>query len=154
MFKNIRVIMISIIIILAFIGIWFMFIPNRKAKYIEPQVIDGVSMVINENTLTKSGATIIITDTVKEEEHIYGSDYKIEKKEKGKWIYLKPINDYGFTDEGYYVNKDNILEMDVKWDKIYGELKSGEYRLIKRIVIHKNERFWGTKEIYTEFTIE
>lgn len=93
--------------------------------------LDGVSMIIKDGTLTGKGATIIITDT-SDRENIYGESYRIDKKENNKWIELKPIiENHAFTSIGYLVDKNNKLELDVNWEWLYGELKNGEYRIVK-----------------------
>lgn len=92
--------------------------------------LKGVSMAIKENTLTNTGATVIITDT-SNRDNIYGSSYKIEKKENGVWTELKPKNDMFFTDIGYVVSEDHTLEFDINWEYFYGKLEPGKYRILK-----------------------
>lgn len=157
--KRIKHLGIAFIVILSLVGIWLIFSYDRKydkkEENKEPQIIEGISMVIKEGTLTQSSATVVITDTIMVEEHTYGSDFRIEKKENNEWKELDTlIKDYGFNLMGYSVNKDNILEMDVKWDWLYGKLEQGEYRLIKGFAINKNDSYLGHEEIYVEFTID
>jgi len=92
----------------------------------------GVSMSIKESTLTKSGATIIIYD-VSGKEHVYGDEYRIDKKIDDTWKELDVIvkGNYGWNSIGYHVDKDNKLELNVNWKWLYGELEKGEYRLVK-----------------------
>lgn len=113
--------------------------------------LDGVSMIIKEGTLTRKGATIIITDT-SNRENVYGESYRIGKKENGKWIALKPIiENYGFNSIGYLVDEDNKLELDINWEWLYGELENGEYRIVK----DAQEVGEGTSHyITTEFVIK
>lgn len=157
--KGISLGVLVIIVILFFISIWYLFKSDRKEvnkwqQTTEPQIIEGVSMIIKDGTLTKSSATVIITDTVKDEEHTYGDSFAIQKKRSNEWIDLDTIIDnYGFNMIGYGVNEDNILEMEVKWDWLYGELEKGEYRLIKNFAVNKNDSYLGSKKIYVEFTI-
>lgn len=157
--KGIRYFVLVIIIVLLFVCIWSLFNSNRKEtnkwkQATEPQIIDGISMIIKDGTLTKSSATVIITDTVKYEEHTYGESFAIQKKRSNEWIDLDTIIDnYGFNLIGYSVNEENILEMEVKWDWLYGELEKGEYRLIKNFAVNKNDSYLGSKKIYVEFTI-
>ena len=44
--------------------------------------------------------------------------------------------------EGYKVNEDDILIMEINWEKIYGSLTSGRYRLIKTV---RNNNFSDKK---------
>ena len=98
--------------------------------------------------ITKTGATIIISD-ISEQENTYGEWFRIDKKTNGFWEELKPIDDnYAFKDIAYKIGENNKLEMNIDWSKLYGELKSGEYRLIKDL--------YNDGHIYlsVEFTIE
>lgn len=113
--------------------------------------LDGVSMIIKDNTLTRKGATVIITDT-SDRENIYGESYRIDKKDNGKWIELEPIiENHAFTSIGYSVDENNKLELDIDWEWLYGELKNGEYRIVK----DTSEAGEGTSHYITvEFVIE
>lgn len=94
--------------------------------------IEGVSMKIKEGTLTPTGATIIITD-ITGEENIYGSEYRIDKKENDKWQDAEIIieGNYGWNLIGYHVDENNTLEMNVEWEWLYGKLEPGTYRIVK-----------------------
>ena len=97
--------------------------------------IDGVTMTIKKDTLTRTGATIIITD-VSGKSNIYGADYRIDKKENSSWTPLKSLDGREWTQFkwnaiGYTVDKNNKLEMDINWEKLYGKLEDGEYRIVK-----------------------
>lgn len=92
--------------------------------------LENVSMRIKEGTLTRTSATVIITDT-SDRENIYGNPYKIEKYENGSWIALIPKIDMFFTSIGYMVGKDHTLEFSINWESFYGELPNGKYRIIK-----------------------
>ena len=85
-----------------------------------------------DNTLTKSGATIIITDD-NEIKYTYEEYYKLEKRIDHMWYELKLREDVVFNEMGYLVDDNNELEMDIDWSKTYGNLTSGKYRIIKRI---------------------
>lgn len=113
--------------------------------------LDGVSMSIKNDTLTRKGATIIITDT-SNRKNIYGESYRIDKKDNGVWIELTPIiENYGFNDIGYYADENNELELNINWEWLYGELEICEYRIVKDI----SETGKGTNHyITTEFVIK
>ncbi len=115
---------------------------NIQEKY------SKVSMSIKENTLTKTGATIIISD-ISEPKNTYGEWFRIDKKTNGFWDELKSIDEnYGFNDIGLIVGEDDKLEINADWSKKYGELEKGEYRLVKEL--------YDGEHIYlaVEFTIE
>ena len=98
--------------------------------------------------ITKTGATIIISD-ISEQENTYGEWFRIDKKTNGFWEELKPIDDnYVFTDIAYKIGENHQLEMNTDWSKLYGELEPGEYRIVKEL--------YDNGDIYlaVEFTIE
>lgn len=143
-----------IILILFFLNICLMF-NGYKNGYNEPQIIEGISMVIKDGTLTNKSATIIITDRREDEEHTYGDSFRIEKKVDNKWFNLDTkIKNYGFNSIGYSVDENRKLQLNVNWEWLYGELESGEYRLIKDFAISKNDTYVGNKEIYVIFEID
>lgn len=107
-----------------------------------------ISLSIKKNTLTKTGATIIISD-ISEQENTYAEWFRIDKKTNGFWEELKHIDDnYEFNDIGLIVGENHQLEMSTDWSKLYGELKTGEYRLVKDL--YDNEHIY----LSVEFTIE
>lgn len=120
---------------------------NEESENNSTRVIEKVSMDIKERTLTKTGVTIIITDD-NEKPYEYSQWFMIEKKQKDEWIPLKPIDknhiDYNLA-LIYRENKN--LEYEIDWTKLYGKLKKGNYRLIKRVYDNEYKYFW------VEFTI-
>lgn len=125
---------------------------NESYKDIEEKKLQDinlkVSLSLKKDTLTKTSATIIISD-ISEQENTYGEWFRIDKKTNEFWEELKPIDDnYAFKDVAYKIGENNKLEMNIDWSKLYGELESGEYRLIKDL--------YNDGHIYlsVEFTIE
>ncbi len=126
-----------ILIVLIFGGLIYYLnsLNNAKVTLIKDNneyTLKNVTMNIKENTLTKSGATIIITDNNKVK-YTYLKYYKLEKRIDHIWYELKPSGDVLFDEMGYLVDDNNELEMDIDWSKTYGNLTSGKYRIIKRI---------------------
>lgn len=91
-------------------------------KKLNEQTFDKVSIRIKENTLSKTGATFIITDE-NEIFYSFGQDYKLEKNILGNiWIEM-PLKS-GYTIDGSYGHGANgITEMKIDWSERYGELK-------------------------------
>ena len=96
--------------------------------------VEDVSMVIKDGTLTRRGATVIISDT-SGMDYTYGEEYRIDKYDDGEWEELEVIveGNYAWNSIGYQVGEDGILELDVKWEWLYGELEDGYYRIVKRV---------------------
>lgn len=108
--------------------------------------IEDVSMVIKDGTLTRRGATIIITDT-SGADYTYGEEYRIDKYKDGDWEELEVIveGNYGWNSIGYMVDDNGILELEVKWEWLYGRLDDGYYRIVKSV---------NDKEFSVEFKID
>ncbi len=110
--------------------------------------IKNVSMEIKEGTLTKTGATVVITDK-NETPYSYGEWFRIDEKDGDKWKEVEQITDnYAFNDIAYLIGEDGMLEEKIDWSELYGELENGEYRLVKELYIN------GYNYFSVEFTIE
>lgn len=103
---------------------------NKEASYMVTEV-QNVSISIFD--ISKIGATIVIKDT-NMKPYIYEEWYKIEKEIDGEWYRVDTIIDsYGFNEIGYVPNKDGEVKFIINWEKLYGELSSGSYRILKRV---------------------
>lgn len=109
-----------------------------------------IEMLIKEGTLTNNGVTVIIEDK-NVRPYYYGKWFQIEKKENGEWRKLETFNENDrIVGEAITVGEDKKLELDIDWTELYGELKQGEYRLIKELYGTGNEG----KYFWVEFEIE
>jgi hypothetical protein len=145
-----KILMFVLIIIVIIIG----FVCTSSENSFNINKIDGVSIEIKEGTLSKTGATIIITD-ISNEKHLYGLEFKIQKFVDGKWKKVKVKNSkVVFPMIGYYVNENNKLEMKQNWKDLYGTLSKGKYRLIKCLNVESNKVLKGNKIYFSvEFSI-
>lgn len=121
--------------------------------------INNVIMTIKEGTLTKTSATVIITDTNETPYSAYGVDYIIEKKKNNSWVELKPLSsfseDSSYNENAVIMGENKVLEMSLDWSKRYGTLDNGKYRIVK----NQQRTEEKTKKIiydyfYVEFDIE
>ena len=143
-------IILSIIIVLAIICTVCLVIGIGQNNDVNIQNVitsgdSGVTMEIKEETLTKTGATIVlqVNDGT---EYSYGRWFRIDKKENGKWRGLEPIDEnYVFDAIGLILKPYGETEEKIDWSQLYGELEKGEYRLVKNI---------SGKYIGTEFVID
>ena len=111
----------------------------------------GVSLLIKENTLTKTGATLILkndSDVVIQ----YGEPYEIEIKKDGKWHKINV--ELNFIMPAYSVNAKESKEIELNWSYGYGKLTSGNYRIIKDINIKNAEGSYEKFYVSAEFSIE
>lgn len=118
---------------------------DKGKKEISENPLENIKMEIKEQTLTNSGATVIITDE-NSPTYVYGNYFRIEKKQNDQWNILPPITkEYAFTEEGILVGKEGKLELEIKWEPLYGKLAKGEYRIVKQVSQNQS--------IFVEFTL-
>lgn len=123
---------------------------NENNEWIRPDLQEIATDIKNVNVdiynVSKTGATIIITDT-NNPTYTYGSWYKIEKEENDNWTELKTIiKDYGFTSIAYLPDEFNEVKFEINWEWLYGKLPQGSYRIVKELS--------PSKYIYIPFSIE
>lgn len=91
----------------------------------------NITMTIKENTLTRNGMTVVITDT-SSNKNVFSAWFRLDKKIDNTWQELDAVNDNCvFNDIAYYTDETNKLEMEQDTSCMYGELDTGEYRLVK-----------------------
>ena len=117
------------------------------SKLVEKRSVDKVSIQIKESTLTKEGATIVITDK-NDYPYVYGKEYRIEKLENNEWKKIQSGN-YEVDAIAYKTDNNGQVTMEFNWKDRYGELENGKYRLLMEI----NQGNPDTA-IYTEFEIK
>ena len=110
--------------------------------------IDNVTLKVKEDTITRTGATFILTDKNKAF-CSYGAEYRIEVYKDGKWKMKKPITD-GFTWEAISMRPGaEVSELKKDWSRFYGELPNGKYRIGISVCISETCGF-----VYAEFNIK
>lgn len=138
--KRVIIILSSLVVLVLAITCAIVFIPN----YAQPiDLAEDITMEIKEGTLTKTGATIVITD-LSGKNNTFSKEFRIDQKRGGKWYTLKDksknkVNVVAGQEE----NKK--LEQQLNWEKNYGTLSDGYYRIVKKI---------NNKDIVVEFEIE
>lgn len=107
------------------------FVSCAKESTFQPTEVENVSMSISD--ISPTGATVIIKD-LNVKPYIYGEWYTIEKGKNGGWYEVDTIIDnYGFNDLGYIPDNNGEIKFTVDWEWLYGELPSGNYRLLKQV---------------------
>lgn len=111
---------------------------------------NDVSLSIKENTLTNTGATLILKNNSSTEIQ-YGNSYEIKIKHNKKWYKL----DGGmyFTLPLLFLEPNKTVELEVNWEDGYKKLKKGTYRIIKEIKIEKENNTFDSFYVAAEFTI-
>lgn len=100
--------------------------------------LEHVSMSIKEGTLTNTSATIVITD-YSGGKYIYGDPFRIDKKENGTWSEVNGACDNcAFNMMAYGPDINGILTFDLDWNRMYGKLLPGRYRIVKDASINSD----------------
>ena len=117
---------------------------------------NSVSLAVKLNTITNKGATFILKNHT-DDEYWYGQEYYIEKKENGKWNEVKTLTGEPlvWNSIAYTLKANEEKELYIDWSTSYGELESGEYKLIKNTFREKDRPIDESKKLnlYAEFKI-
>ena len=111
----------------------------------------GVSLTVKENTLTETGATLILKND-SDVDVQYGNPYEMEIKKDGEWHKINV--ELNFTLPAYILKSKETKEWKLSWEDGYGKLASGDYRIIKSIDVEKADGTYDTFYVSAEFTIE
>ncbi len=100
--------------------------------------LEHVRMDIIDGTLNRAGCKIKITD-FSNNQYIYGESYRIDVYKDDKWVELPSICDNcAWNAMAYGPDKYGHLIMTMNWERLYGQLESGKYRIVKD-VLKENE---------------
>lgn len=110
---------------------------------------NNVTLSIKDNTLKKTGATLILENDSDKLLH-YDEYYKMEIKKDKKWHKINV--ELCFTDPLWEVKENSKKEFELNWEQGYGKLASGDYRIIKEVYFEGEEE--NAFNISAEFTIK
>ena len=96
-----------------------------------------VTLEIDEDTLSKIGVTLIITDN-NENSYGWGHGYQVQKKINNNWVDLESKEEMIFTALAYSLDENNQWEYKIDWSRYYGKLENGIYRIKKKIYDNNN----------------
>ena len=107
---------------------------------------ENVKITLKEGSITKTSGIIIIEDK-NEEPKSWGLNFAIQKSGNNNiWVDMITKETISWIAVSMLPNGDGITEMQLDWSKIYGELNTGKYRIIK---------YNGLSTLYSEsFTIK
>ena len=123
----------------------------------ERNLNDLVNIEIKEGSLTKTSATVVITENG-DYDITYGESFRIEKynSENGDFEKIESVsNNCAFNDMAYYVTPDKPLELVQDWSCMNKELDKGLYRLVKEVFFNSDIPVTNddTYYIWVEFEI-
>lgn len=110
-----------------------------------------VTLFVKENTLTTTGATLILKND-SDVDVQYGNPYEMEIKKDGEWHKINV--ELNFTLPAFILKSKETKEFELNWENGYGKLASGDYRIIKSIDTEKEDGTFDIFYVSGEFTIE
>ena len=111
---------------------------------------NDVIMTIKEGTLTNKSATLVLTNH-SDKNFQYGNPYEIEIKKDGEWHKINV--ELNFDMPAFPLSSKESKEIELDWEKGYGKLSKGTYRIIKGINYEYEEGKYETFNVAIEFTI-
>lgn len=126
----------------------------ESTQYDTVNNFDGVSMTVKEGSVSPTELTVILENN-SDKQGIYGEYFLLEKEINGDWYQVPTIIDeYGFNDIGYELAPSEIEEFTIDWDWLYGDLKTGKYRIIKDILDFRDTGDYDEYYLAAQFTID
>lgn len=109
--------------------------PNYKGEIKASDIeidydLNKVKIEVLKDTVKNTYAEILITDN---NGRSWGESYRIQVTKNNKWEEVAPISDLNFIEIGYNLDENNQFKQKIKWEKLYGELEKGTYRIVKPI---------------------
>lgn len=124
---------------------------REPSPYEEVNTLDGIWIEVKEDTLTPNGLEIVFHNTTERDDYFYGAWYVLEKHQKEHWFSVNALPDAvrfiedwarrllpeEEMEQKYSAGKNQTdlesyppNEMSYDWKGYYGELPSGEYRIV------------------------
>ena len=111
----------------------------------------NISLSVKQNTLTKTGAILILKND-SDMDISYGEPYEIEIKKDGKWHKINVS--LNFIMPAWKLKAKETKEIELNWEHSYGKLARGEYRIIKNIYVKNSTGTFDNHYVSAEFKIK
>lgn len=132
--KRVIIVLGVLVLLIVILALIICFKP-REIKNIN--LAENITMKIKEGSLTNTGATVIITDLSGDESvDLINRKFKIDYKKNDKWYRLesKIKNEVTvMTTDNVMENGDNTYTQEINWERYYGKLDKGHYRIVKEV---------------------
>lgn len=129
------IIVVGVLVLLIFLLALIICFKLREIKNIN--LAENITMKIKDGSLTNTGATVIITDlSGNENVDLINRKFKIDYKKNDKWYRLesKIKNEVSvMTTDNAMENGDNTYTQEINWERYYGKLGKGHYRIVKEV---------------------
>ncbi|MCK6206163.1 hypothetical protein KZX50_11975 [Bacillus infantis] len=116
---------------------------------------NGVTMTAKEGTVSRTGMTVILQNN-SDKQGVYGEAYLLEKNIGGDWyqVPFAEAGDRAFPSIGYDLGPSDVKEWDVSWEQFYGDLDTGEYRIVKEVLDFRESGDYDVYNLTAEFDFE
>ena len=132
--KRVIVVLGVLVLLIVILALIICFKP-REIKNIN--LAENITMKIKDGSLTNTGATVIIADLSGDENvDLINRKFKIDYKKDDKWYRLesKIKNEVTvMTTDNVMENGDNTYTQEINWERYYGKLDKGHYRIVKEV---------------------
>ena len=129
------IIVLGVLVLLIVILALIIYFKPREIKNIN--LAENITMKIKDGSLTNTGATVIIADLSGDENvDLINRKFKIDYKKNDKWYRLesKIKNEVTvMTTDNVMENGDNTYTQEINWERYYGKLDKGHYRIVKEV---------------------
>ena len=114
----------------------------------------GITLSVKD--VTPTGMTLVCSQSGGEitGELECGCDYSLLVNTDGNWNavpYL--VDNVAWTAEAYYLPLNDSIEFELNWERLYGELPAGTYRIVKGFMDFREPGDYDSQTYYTEFEI-
>lgn len=119
---------------------------------------DTWGIQLNATKITPTGMTLVCKQSGgKPTGELYtGSYYFLEESINEQWLPVEMLpSEYGlvWTDEAWIIPMNDIVEWEVDWELLYGELPDGKYRIGKEIMDFRSAGDYDEKIYYANFEV-
>ena len=150
--KNRVIILLSVFAALIILDLTFAFIREKFPTPLkELDLVEGIVMNIEEGSLTPTSAKIIITNQ-SDTTYQTGGGYRIDKFADGNWYKIKMKEEMVSTLMAVNISKEYPYESNPNWERYYGILEPGKYRIVMKVSTHDNPLQY--KDIAAEFSFD
>ena len=117
---------------------------------------DEWGVLLLAKDVTSTGMTILCAQGGVELDGnlLSGSYYRLEWPRNGAWVRVRSNGTQNWTDVGWTVRKNGMVEWKENWESMYGSLAPGQYRVAKKFSYTSATGVNEEKEYYLEFTVE
>ena len=125
-------------------------------EFVESNIDFGV--VLGTKDVTPKGLTLVCTQSNGNgvSELSTGSFFIVEHLVDDSWVEVEkkdPKGEIAWTAEAWMIPLNDTVEWPINWEFLYGELKSGDYRIGKEIMNFRGPGDYDKEMVYVEFTV-